>query len=106
MTTTRKKVVETAGAGKDGEKSEDSEYPGKLVPILCIWYSITFRRKSVPMLLLFESSNEVNAIHPTFTQKLGLSIRPTDVETQKIDGTTLDTYRMIVAIFFITDKAN
>ena len=31
---------------------------------------------------------------------------PFDVGTQKIDGTTLDTYGIVVAAFSMTDKAN
>ena len=48
----------------------------------------------------------VNAIHLTFAKQLGLSTGPTDVRAQKIDGTTLNTYGMIVAAFSIVDKAN
>ena len=55
---------------------------------------------------LFDSSSEVNAIYLTFTHKLGLSIRPTDIRTQKIDGTMLDTYGMVVAAFSMTNKGN
>ena len=29
-----------------------------------------------------------------------------DVRAQKTDGTTLDTYGMVVAAFLVTDKAN
>ena len=49
---------------------------------------------------------EVNAIYPTFAKELGLSIRSTDVEAQKIDGTTLDTHRVVIAIFLVTNKVN
>ena len=49
---------------------------------------------------------KVNTIHPTFAKQLGLPIRPTDVEAQKIDGTTLDTHRVVIAAFPVTDKAN
>ena len=55
---------------------------------------------------MVDLESEVNAIHPTFTKQLGLSIRPTDVGVYKIDGTTLDTYRMVVAAFAVEDKAN
>ena len=60
----------------------------------------------MPMSALFNSGNEVNAIHPTFTRELGLPIRTTDVGAQKIDGTMLDTFGMVVAAFSVTDKAN
>ena len=55
---------------------------------------------------LINSESEVNAIHPTFAKQLGLSIRRIDVWAQKIDGTTLDTYRIVVAVFSVEDKAN
>ena len=70
----------------------------------CIRYPTTFREKSVSALL--DSRSEDNAIYPTFAKELGLPIRPTDVEAQKIDGTTPDTYGIVVAAFLVTDKAN
>ena len=39
-----------------------------------------------------------------FAQQLGLKIRKTNVGAQKIDGTTLETYGMVVSIFSISDK--
>ena len=61
-------------------------------------------KKSV--LVLFDSVSKVNAVYLTFAKELGLSIRPTDVEVQKIDGITLDIYEMVVAVFLVTDKVN
>ena len=58
------------------------------------------------MLVLFDSGSKVNAIYSTFTGELKLSIRPTDIKTQKIDGTTLDTFGIIVIVFLVTNKAN
>ena len=69
-----------------------------------IRYPINFRKKSV--LALLDSSSEVNTVHPAFAKELGLPIRPTDVGVQKIDGTMLETYGMVVATFLIEDKAN
>ena len=54
---------------------------------------------------LIDSGSEVNTIYLTFVKKLGLSIKPTEVGMQKIDSTTLDIYRMVVAVFLVTDKA-
>ena len=70
-------VVEIAEVGKDGEESK-GEYPN-LARVPCIRYLITFWKKSLSMSALFDSDSEVNAIHLTFTQELGLHIRPTDV---------------------------
>ena len=73
-----------------------------------IHYLIQFRKDAdeTQVQTLIDSGNEVNAIHPTFIKELGLPIRLTDIGAQKIDGTTLDTYGMVVAAFSVTDKAN
>ena len=41
---------------------------------------------------------------PAFAAKLGLSIRPTGIGAQKIDGSALKTYGMVIAGFSIQDK--
>ena len=97
-------AVETAKVDKDDKESK-GEYPN-LAQVPYIRYSITFRKKSVFMSALLDSGSEVNAIYLTLTQKLGLSIRPTDVGAQKIDNTMLDTFKMVVSAFLVTDKAN
>ena len=55
---------------------------------------------------MVDSENEVNAIHPSLAKQLALPIRAIDVGAQKIDGTTLHTYKMIVAAFSVVNKAN
>ena len=110
VTETREEEVETTESvgtvkvGKDDEKSK-GEYPN-LTRVPCIWYPITFRKKSVSMSALLDSGSKVNAIHPTLARKLGLPIRPTDVGAQKIDDTMLDTFEMVISAFSVTDKAN
>ena len=69
------KLVEAAKIGKDGAESK-GEYLN-LAQVSCIRYPITFRKKSVSA--LFDSGNEVNAIHPTLAKELKLLIRLTDV---------------------------
>ena len=58
------------------------------------------------MLALLDLSSKVNAVYLAFAKKSGLPIRLTDVGVQKIDGTTLDTYKMVVAYFLVGDKVN
>ena len=58
------------------------------------------------MLALFDLGSKVNAIDPTFAKKISLHIRLTDVRAQKIDGTMLDIFRIVVTAFSMTDKAN
>ena len=74
---------------------------------LCIYYPVQFKdMDKAPMQALIDSGSEVNTIHPFFVKQLGLPIRPTDVGTQKIDGTMLDIHGMVAAAFSIEDKAN
>ena len=58
------------------------------------------------MSMLFNLCSEVNAVYTTFAKELGLSIRLTDIEVQKIDGITIDTYEMVIVAFLVKDKAN
>ena len=73
----------------------------------CIHYPVQFRKEinETQVQALIDSGSEVNAIHPTFVKELGLLIRAIDVGVQKMNGTTLDTYEMVVAAFLVTDKA-
>ena len=76
--------------------------------VLCIYYLVQFKknRSEAQVQALIDLWNKVNTIYPAFAKQLGLSIRPTDVVAQKIDGTTLHTYGMVVAAFSVEDKAN
>ena len=58
------------------------------------------------MLALLDLGSEVSAIHPAFVERLGLVVQTTNIGTQKIDGTTLETYGMVIAAFSVTDQAN
>ena len=95
-------AVETAEAGNNGKESE-SKYQN-LAQVPCICYPINFGKQSI--LALLDLGSKVNVVHPAFAKKLGLPIKPTDVEAQKIDNTTLEIYGMIVAAFSVEDKAN
>ena len=58
------------------------------------------------MLVLLNLKIEVNAIYPTFAKELGFSIKPSDIRVQKINGTTLNIYEIVVTAFLGTNKAN
>ena len=71
----------------------------------CIHYSVQFRRDEVHnVLALIDSESEVNAMLPAYAQKLGLQMRTTNVGAQKIDRSTLETFRMAIASFQVEDK--
>ncbi len=77
------------------EKIEELEW----VP--CIWYLVTFKDQTKALL---NSGSEVNAMSQAFAQQLGLKIRKTNVGAQKIDGTTLEIYGIVVSTFSVLDK--
>lgn len=48
--------------------------------------------------------SKVNTISKAFPLMLGLEISKTNVKSQKINDTTLETYTMVVSIFSMSDK--
>ena len=85
----------------------------ELEQLMCILYLIAFLSDLTkdgsaldPERAFFDSSSEVNAMHPAFAKKSGLVMRITNIGAQKIDGTTLETYKMVVAVFSVTNQAN
>ncbi len=81
----------------EGELEELEE----LERVPCIRYSVTFKDQTEALL---DSESKVNAISQAFIQQLSLKICKTNVRAQKIDGTTLETYGMIVSTFSMSDK--
>ena len=74
---------------------------------MCSSGSVTQDGSAIDLLsALLNSGSEVNAMHPAFAERLGLVVRTTNVGAQKIDGTTLETYGMMVAVFSVTDQAD
>ena len=51
-------------------------------------------------------SSKVNVIHLVFAKKLGLVIQFINISTQIIDGTTFETYKIVVAAFLVIDQAD
>ena len=108
-TVATKKVIENAqddinlettiGADKNSENLKSN-----LTQVLYIQYSIIFEKKSV--WALFHLCNKVNAIYTTFAKHPRLPIRLINIAVQKIDSNMLDTYKMIVTAFLVTDKVN
>ena len=70
-----------------------------------ICYLVQFRKyKDKDVLALLDSGSEVNAMAAAYLAHLGLKVRMTDVGAQKIDGSSLATYGMIIAAFQIVNK--
>ena len=45
-------------------------------------------------------------MHPTFIEKLGLTVQSTNISIKKIDSTIFKIYRMVVMIFSVIEQAN
>ena len=56
------------------------------------------------MAALIDSGSEVNIIHPAYATKLGLRARKINVGAQKIDGSHLDTFRIVITDCSVKEK--
>ena len=73
-----------------------------IVRVPCIHYSVQFQEEQVRALL--DSDSKVNAMSSAYAKKLGLKTRKTNVGAQKIDGSALETFGMVIADFQVEDK--
>ena len=73
----------------------------ELERVSCIWYPVTFKDQTKALL---DSRSEINIMSQVFAHQLGLTIQKTNFRAQKIDGTTLETYEMVVSTFSILDR--
>ena len=78
--------------------------PGTLQRVPCIRYPVQFQENQEVVRALVDSSSEVNAMTLAYAAKLGVATRKTDVDAQKIDGSALVTYEMVIAGFLLQDK--
>ena len=71
-----------------------------------IYYPVQFKRDTygTQVQALIDSNSEVNAMTPAYTSRLGLRVYRTNIGAQKIDGTTLETFGMVLASFQMEDK--
>ena len=73
------------------------------IPYIC--YPVQFHKnKGKDILALLNSESKVNAMTPAYATYLGLRVRVTNVDTQKINGFSLATYSMVLAAFQVVDK--
>ncbi len=79
----------------------DKKMEEELERVPCIRYLVSFKDQTEALL---DSRSEVNAMSQAFAQQLDLKIRKTNVGAQKIDGTILKTYGIVVSTFSMLDK--
>ena len=68
-----------------------------------IQYPVQFKGHTTIQALI-NSSSKVYPMTPAYTAVLELCVCPTDVEAQKIDGSTLLTHGMVLITFQLEDK--
>ena len=73
--------------------------------VLCIHSLVQLRKdKRATIQALINSGSEVNAMTPAYTKKLCPRTQRTDVRAQKIDESSLDIFRIVIAGFQVLDK--
>ena len=75
-----------------------------VVRVPCIHYPVWFQEDQEQVKVLLDSGNKVNAMSPAYAKKLGLKTWKTNVGAQKIDGSALETFGMVIADFQVEDK--
>ena len=74
----------------------------KVVKVPCIYYLVEFQEEQIKALL--DSNSKINAMNPDFVWKLGFKIWKTNVGAQKIDGSILEIFGIVIADLQIEDK--
>ena len=72
--------------------------------LLHIHYPVQFCKDKETIWALINFDSEVNAIIPAYAKKLGFRTWKIDVETQKIDESSLNRFRMVINNFHVIDK--
>ena len=75
-----------------------------LEKVLCIHYPVWFQEGQKLEKLLLNSGSEVNAMSPAYAKKFDFKTRKTNIRAQKIDGSALETFGMVIADFQVEDK--
>ena len=76
----------------------------EIVRVLYIYYLVCFQEDQKQVRALFNKGNKINAMSPAYTKKLGLKTWKINVRAQKIDGSALETFGMVIAGFQVEDK--
>ena len=67
-------------------------------------YPLCFYKNTAGVRALIDSGNEVNVMSPAYASKFGLKVHHTNVGAQEIDGSTLETFEIVLASFQMEDK--
>ena len=87
----------------------DTSREATLERVPCIRYPVQFRQKNnedkdKDMRALIDLSSEINVMYSAYATKLSLHARKIDVSIQKIDGSHLDTFGIVIADYSVKNK--
>lgn len=69
-----------------------------------IYYPLCFQKDTVGIRALIDLGSKINVMTSVYTSKLGFKVYHTNVEAQKIDGSTLKIFGIVLVSFHIEDK--
>lgn len=75
-----------------------------LKKVLCIHYPLRFCKNIAEVKAFLDSNSKVNTIKLVYIAKIGLNICFTNIEARKINSSTLDTFRKVLASLWVEDK--
>ena len=85
-----------------GANNEAQEVILDRVP--CIHFPVQFQKDKEVIKAVINSGSKINAMTTAYTSKLGFWVQKTDVRAQKIDGSLLRTFGIVIAGFLVEDK--
>ena len=71
----------------------------EVVRMLCIHYPVRFQEGQEQIRTLLDSGSKVNTMSSAYIKRLSLKAWKTNVGAQKIDGSPLKTFGMVIADF-------
>ena len=75
-----------------------------LEKIFCIHYLVWFQESQEQVRALLDSGNKVNTMSSAYVEKLDLKTWKIIIGVQKIDGSALETFGMVIANFHLENK--
>ena len=75
-----------------------------LKKISCIDYPVVFQEDQKQIRVLLNSGSKVNTMSPIYIKKLGLKTWKTNIGAQKIDGSILKTFKIVITDFQVENK--
>ena len=95
------------GFSKEAQVTQATQEGKKVIlnQVSCIYYLVQFRKdKRATIQALIDFGSKVNAITLAYAKKLGLRTWKTNVGAQKIDGSLLKIYEIVIAAFQVKNK--